>query len=84
MIRMKMMLLLIVEYLTTSQQKSKSFGYKKKLIRNIPDNDGRLDAEDVIPLKYLSNFFGFLGLPLINYEIECDFSWSRNWVIFEI
>ena len=77
-------MLLIIEYLKTSQQKSKSFGYKKKLIRNIPDNDSRLDAEDVIPLKYLCNFLGFLGLTLINYEIVCDFSWSRNWVIFEI
>ena len=35
---------------------SKSFEYKTKLIGCTPNNDSRLDAEVVIPLKYLSDF----------------------------
>ena len=31
-----------------------------------------LNAEDTIPLKYLSTFRRFLNLPLINCEIELD------------
>ena len=40
--------------------------------------------EVVVPLKYLSNFWKSLDLPLINCEIELDFSWSRYCVIIEI
>ena len=31
---------------------SKSFEYKTKLIGSTPNNDSRLDAEVVVPLKY--------------------------------
>ena len=63
---------------------SKSFEYKTKLIRSIPNNDSRLSTEVVFPLKYLSNFWRFLYLCLINCEIELDLTWSKNCVIFEI
>ena len=32
----------------------------------------------MVPLKYLSNFWGTLEMPLINCEIELILSWSRN------
>ena len=35
---------------------SKSFEYKTKSIGRTPNNDYRLEAEIVVPLKYLSNF----------------------------
>ena len=35
----------------------RSFEYKAKLIGSIPVNNNILDAEVVVPLKYLSNFF---------------------------
>ena len=54
--------------------RSKSFEYKTKLIGTAPDDGGRLDAEVVVPLKYLSNFWRSLDLPLINCEIELDLS----------
>ena len=44
---------------------SKSFEYKTKLIGSRPDNGGRLDAEVAVSLKYLSNFWRSLDLPLI-------------------
>ena len=45
---------------------SKSLKYKTKIIWNTPDNENELNAEAVIPLKYLSNFWKSLDLPLIN------------------
>ena len=38
----------------------------------------------VVPLKYLSNFWRFLDLSLINSEIELDLSWLEVCVVFEI
>ena len=46
---------------------SKSFEYKTKIIGITP--------ETVTPLKYLSNFYRSLYLPLTNCEIELDLSW---------
>ena len=46
----------------------KSFDYKTKIIGSTSDNDNRLNAEVVVPLKYLSNFWKSLGLLLINCE----------------
>ena len=48
-----------------------SFAYKAKIIRSRPNNNNILDLE-VISLKYFSNFWRSLGLPLINYEIRLD------------
>ena len=49
---------------------SKSFEYKTKIIWSTPDYNTRLNAELVVPLKYLSNVWTSLGLPLINCEIS--------------
>ena len=49
---------------------SKYFEYKTKILGRTPDNDNTLDTKDGVPLKYLSKFWRFLDLPLINCEIE--------------
>ena len=49
---------------------SKSFEYKTKIIGSTPDNNSRLDAEVVSPLKYLSNFWRSLNLLLTNCEVD--------------
>ena len=36
-----------------------------------------------IRLKYLSNVWRFLDLPLINREIELDLLWTKNCVLSE-
>ena len=54
------------------------------MIGSTLNNDYRLDAKVIVPLKYLSNFWRSLDLPLINCEIELDLSWSRYCVITEI
>ena len=38
----------------------------------------------MVPLKYLSNFWRTLEVPLINCEIELILTWSRNSVIISI
>ena len=45
-----------------------SFNYKAKFTGQT-DNNGRIDIEIMVPLKYLSNFWRTLEMPLINCEI---------------
>ena len=42
-----------------------------KLIGITSNNNSRLDAEVVVSLKYLSNFWRSIDLHLINCEIVC-------------
>ena len=56
---------------------SKTFEYKTKIIRSTSNNNSRLNAEVVVPLKHLSNFWRSLVLLLINCEIELDLTWSK-------
>ena len=56
---------------------SKLFEYKRKKIGRTPNDNNTLDTEVVVPLKYLSNFWRFLDLPLINSEIELGLSLSK-------
>ena len=60
---------------------SKSFEYKKKVIGSTSNNNNILDTEVVVPLKYLSRFWRLLDLPLVNCEIQLDFSWSKECII---
>ena len=57
-----------------------SFNFKTKITGQTNDN-GRIDVEIMVPLKYLSNFWRTLEMPLINCEIELILDWSANCVI---
>ena len=46
------------------------FEYKTKIIGSTPNDDNTLNTKVVALLKYLSTFWRFLDLPLINCEIE--------------
>ena len=50
----------------------------------MPNNNNIWDAEVVFPLKYLSNFWSSLHLPLISCEIELDLKRTKNCVISKI
>ena len=63
---------------------SKSFVYKTKTIGSTPRINSSLNAEVVVPLKYFSNFWRSLDLPLINCEIELDLKWRKNCAISEV
>ena len=57
-----------------------SFNFKVKMIGQTGD-DGTKNVEIMIPLKFLSNFWRTLDIPLINCEINLTLTWSTNCVI---
>ena len=57
-----------------------SFNSKTK-ITGQTNNNGRIDVEIVVPLKYLSNFWRTREMPLIKCEVELILDWSANCVI---
>ena len=57
-----------------------SFKYKISLLGN-PDVDGgiaKTSVKVVLPLKYLSNFFRSLKMPLINCKIKLNLTWKKE------
>ena len=48
------------------------------------NKSGNKKVEIVVPLKYLSNFWRSLDIPLINYEVSLTLTWSQNCVITSI
>ena len=67
-----------------NKKTSKSFEYEAKIIGSTPNNNNILDEEDVVSLKYLSNFSRSLYMRLVNCEIELDLRWTMNCFISEI
>ena len=62
---------------------SKSFDYKTSITGKLEGNNvEKDDVETVVPLKYLSNFWGTLDIPLINCEVSLTLTWSKNCVIY--
>ena len=58
-----------------------SLNFKTKITGQTND-DGRIDnVEIIVPLKYLSNFWKTLEIPLINCEVELILTWSADCVI---
>ena len=49
---------------------SKSFDCKTSITGKLEGVNTTNDAEMVVPLKYLSNFWRSLDMPLINWEIN--------------
>ena len=60
---------------------SESFKSKMKITGNTPNNGNTKDVEIMVPLKYLSNFWRTLEMPLINFEINLILTWSSTCVI---
>ena len=57
------------------------FNFKTK-ITGKTNNDGRIDqVEIMVSLKYLSNVWRTLEMPLISYEVELILTWSADCVI---
>ena len=57
-----------------------SFKFKAKITGQIGD-DGTKDVEIMVPLKYLSNFWRGLEMPLINCEVNLILKWSSTCVL---
>ena len=60
---------------------SESFKHKIKITGKTPDNGNTKDDEIIVPLKYLSNFWRTLEIPLINCEVNLILTWSKDYVI---
>ena len=60
---------------------SKSFKSKVKITGKTPNNGNTKDVEIIVPLKYLSNFWRTLEIPLINCEVNLILAWSKECVI---
>ena len=60
---------------------SESFKFKVKITGTTPNNDNTKDVKIIVPLKYLSNFWRTLEIPLINSKVELLLTWSKDCVI---
>ena len=62
---------------------SSSFKYKVSLLGNpvVADNVARRNVKVVVPLKYLSNFFRSLEMPLVNCKIKLNLTWKKECVL---
>ena len=60
---------------------SKSFKSKVKITGKTPKNGNTEDVVIIVPLKYLSNFWRTLDMPLINCEVNLILTWSKDCVI---
>ena len=60
---------------------SESFKSKIKITGKPPNNDIKKDVEIMVALKYLSNFWRTLEMPLISCEVNLILTWSSTCVI---
>ena len=60
---------------------SESFKSKIKITGKTPDDDNEKDVEIIVPLKYLSNLWRTLEMPLIKCEVNLILTWSSICVI---
>ena len=66
-----------------TQNNSTSFDYKSKLLGNpdVANNIARRNVKIVAPLKYLSNFFRSLEMPLVNCKIKLNLTWKKECIL---
>ena len=57
---------------------SESFKYKTRTTRKTANNGNIKDVGFSVPLKYLSNFWKTLDMPLINCEVNLILTWPKN------
>ena len=65
---------------------STSFKYKSSFFKPLTaaDNGVFKDVKIAVPLKYLSNFWRSLEMPLINCKIHLELNWSKDCVMSTI
>ena len=61
---------------------SASFKFETKIADRTGNND-RKNVKIMVPLKYLSNFWRTVEMPLINCEINLILTLSANWFIID-
>ena len=62
----------------TNDDNAPKFKHKASLIGNTEDDGTRNAVKIAVPLKYLSNFWRSLEMPLINCKIELSLKWYET------
>ena len=60
---------------------SESFKSKTRITGRTPAAGNTKDVEIIVPLKYLSNFWRKLEMPLANCEVNLILAWSKDCII---
>ena len=77
----------IIGAINLKNSNSSSFKYKSNLISNIVAdgaNGKKEGVKIVVPLKYLSNFWRTLEIPLINCKVDLSLRWNENCVLIHV
>ena len=62
----------------TNDNNAPSFKYKANLIDDTKANGSKTRVKIAVPLKYLSNFWRSLEIPLINCKFELSLKWYER------
>ena len=62
----------------TNDNNTSSFKYKASIIGNTENNGTKNGVKIAVPLKYLSNFWRSLEMPLINCKVELSLKWYER------
>ena len=65
----------------TNDNNAPSFKYKASIIGNTENNGTKNGVKIAAPLKYLSNFWRSLEIPLINCKVKLSLNWIENCVL---
>ena len=65
----------------TNDDNALSFKYKGNLIGDTENDERKNGVKIAVPLKYLSNFWRSLEMPLINCKIELSLKWIENCIL---
>ena len=65
----------------TNNNNAPLFKYKTNLIGNTENNGRENGVKIAVPLKYLSNFWRSLEMPLINCKVELSLKWIENCIL---
>ena len=65
----------------TNDDNALSFKYKANLTANSEADGTKKGVKIAVPLKYLSNFWRSLEMPLINCKVELSLKWIENCVL---
>ena len=63
----------------TNDDNAPSFKYKANLIANIEADGTKEGVKIPVPLKYLSNFWRWLEMSLINCKVELSLKWIKDY-----
>ena len=65
----------------TNDDNTPSFKYKASLIGDTEIDGTKKGVKIAVPLKYLSNFWRSLEIPLINCKVKLSLKWIENCVL---